>query len=143
MGVFHDPREERRRHRKILAWSLRLKIYSIRYNNYLNETLTGYRHENDGEKIDALHENKYVKLGKVSLPDAVVNPGAVMIVSVDTMLTQRAVATPWSPNYFTVGAKATRLKRAKQFYEIKLRVLLDNTWVTKPDDTAEEDSCAK
>ena len=66
-----------------------------------------------------------------------------MIVPIDTMVTEGTVATPWSPNYLTVRAEATRLHRVEQFDEVKLGILLDNARVTTPDNTAEKDCCTK
>ena len=59
-----------------------------------------------------------------------------MIVPINTMVTEGAMATPWSPNYLAVRAEATRFHRVEQFHEVKLGILLDDARVTTPDNTA-------
>ena len=51
-----------------------------------------------GKQVAKLAEDEEVELGKVALADAVVDPGAVMVKSIDTAQAEVAVATPWRPN---------------------------------------------
>ena len=57
-----------------------------------------------------MKKDKNVKLRIVSLSDAVINPGAVVVVSVDTALTKSAVTASRCSNHFTVGTEAACLE---------------------------------
>ena len=73
--------------------------------------------------------DKEVELRVVSFADAVVYPGAMVIVAVHTSLTKRAVAAPWRPDYFTVWTQAARLQRIKKLNEAQVRIFLYDTRV--------------
>ena len=66
-----------------------------------------------------------------------------MVVPVDASLAENTVAAPWRPDNFTVWAEAARLQRVKKLDEVEIGVFLDHSWVTAPDDDAEENGCAK
>ena len=87
--------------------------------------------------------DKEVELRIVSFADAVVYPGAMVIVAVHASLTKRAVAAPWRPDYFTVGTQAARLKRVKKLNEAQVRIFLYDTRVCQPDDDTEDNRCAE
>ena len=134
-ATFHDPHEGRKRHRRIQVWSLWGK------DNWLTKRcdkllLTVDRDNKDGEQIDALHENKRVKLGEVSFSNAVIHPWAVMVVAVNAMAAKGAMPTSWSPNYFAVWAEATSLHRFEQFCEFNRWIFLNYARVTQPNYTA-------
>ena len=90
-----------------------------------------------------MKEYKDVKLTVIAFTDAVVYPWAVMVIAIHTMLAENAVSTPRRPDDFTVRAKTASFERVKQFDEIEIRIFLDYSWVTPPDDDAEEDCRAK
>ena len=90
-----------------------------------------------------MKNDKDVELCIVSFADAVVNPGAVVIVAVHASLTERAVAAPRRPDYFTVWTQATRLQRVKKLNEAQVRIFLYHTRVRKPYDDTEENRAAE
>ena len=90
-----------------------------------------------------MQDDKDVKLRVVSFADAVVYPGAVVIVAVHTSLTKRAVTAPRRPDDFTVRTQTARLKRVKKLNEAQVGIFLYDTGVAQPDNDTEEDRCAK
>ena len=61
-----------------------------------------------------------------------------MIVAVDAVVAEGAMAAPWRPNYLAVGAEAAGLHRVEQLYEVERRVRLDPPRIAEPDTDAEE-----
>ena len=90
-----------------------------------------------------MKEYKDVKLTVIAFTDAVVHPWAVMVIAIHTMLAENAVSTSRRPDDFTVRAKTASLECVKQFDKIEIWIFLDYSWVTPPDDDAEEDCRAK
>jgi hypothetical protein len=50
-----------------------------------------------------------------------------MIKTINASVAKIAMSAPRSSNYFTLRAKAIRLKLVKKFQKVKLRILLDKT----------------
>ena len=71
--------------------------------------LTDNGNDHHGEEVQALKHHEDVELGIVTLSDAVIDPRAVVVVSVDAALTKSAVATPRRSDHFAVGTEATSL----------------------------------
>ena len=90
-----------------------------------------------------MKEDKDVKLTIVAFTNAIVNPWAVMVVAIYTLLAEDTVSTPGRTDYFTVWTKTASFKRVKQFDEVEIWVLLYDPWVTPPNDNAKEDCSAK
>jgi len=64
--------------------------------------LTDDRNQNYREKVDTLNNYKDIELGKVSFTNAVINPRAVMIVSVYALEAKGAMATSRCPDYLAI-----------------------------------------
>ena len=91
-------------------------------------TEEGYRQKR--EEIEALEKDKDVESGKVAPANAVVHPGAVVVVSVDAGVAEGAVAAPRSPYDLAVRTQATSLHRVEQLHEVHVFVLFECAWVT-------------
>ena len=67
---------------------------------------------NDGncDQIQALCEHKAVESSEVASPDAVVDPGAMVIVSIDAMIAKCAVAASRSPDNLAIRAETASFK---------------------------------
>ena len=58
-----------------------------------------------------MQDDENVELHEVALANAVVDPWTVMVVAVDALLAERAVAASRSPDHFTVRAETTGFQR--------------------------------
>ena len=96
-----------------------------------------------GEEVKALKYDENVELGVVSLSNAIVDPWAVMIKPVDTVVTERTVAASWCSYNAAIGAQAGRFQPFEQIYEVKARLWFENTWIALPYYNAEEDCCSE
>ena len=66
-----------------------------------------------------------------------------MVEPVHASVAKSAMTASWCSNHFTVWAEAARLQRIEKLDEVEIGVFLDHSWVTAPDDDAEENGCAK
>jgi len=112
-------------------------------NNIAEKVLTDDRDYDDREEIDALEEHENVELAVVPFANAIVDPGAVMVVPVDAALAEDAVTAPRRPDNFAVGTQAARFERVEQFDEVEIWVLLNHSWVAAPHDDTEENCGAE
>jgi len=87
-----------------------------------------------------LHEDKNVELGVVAFADAVVNPGTVVIVSVDAAATQVTMATTRGTNNFAVRAKTASFVSVEKLDEVDLRVTFESAWIREPHNDPKEHS---
>ena len=97
----------------------------------------------DGEQVEELAEDKEVELAKVALAYAVVDPGAVMVETIDAAQAEVAVATPWGSDETAVGAEAGRTHRVQQRHEVHLAVSLQIARIAASDHCAKEHAKAK
>ena len=66
--------------------------------------LTNGGNDDNREEIDALNEHEEVELTVVALADAIVYPGTMMVVSIDTNIAEDTMSASWSSDHFTVRA---------------------------------------
>lgn len=90
-------------------------------------TIDGYH--GDREQVDALNEDEKVKLAEVASPDAIVDPRAMVVIPIDTAVTECAMAAPGRAHDRAVRAEAASLHLIKQVHEVQVGVALDETRV--------------
>ena len=90
-----------------------------------------------------MQDDENVELHEVTLANAVVDPWTMMVVAVDALLAERAVAASRSPDHFTVRAETTGFQSVQELDEVERRVFLDDARVTEPDNDTEEQRGAK
>ena len=100
--------------------------------------LTEEGDDEDGEEVDALHEYEGVELSIVALAHTVIDPGAVVIESVDADAAQVAVAAARRADDLAVGAQTGRLQLLEELFEVELGVFLDGARIGEPDRDPEE-----
>ena len=127
---------------------MRLQIRVHRLENYsaLLGVVNSYRHDNadrDRHQVAQLEYDEEVKLGKVAFSDTVVDPGAVMVESVDAAQAVVTVATSRRANQFAVWAEASRTHSVKQGDEVHLFIALQVARITAGDYRAEEEGQAE
>ena len=83
---------------------------------------------------DEAHENTVILLS-----NAVVDPGAVVVVALDTHVASRAVAGARRPHHFTLRAEVDRVDQLHQLKEVDLLRPRDLSWVTELSPGPEED----
>ena len=66
--------------------------------------LTDGGNDDNREEIDALNEHEEVELTVVALANAIVYPGAMMVVSIDTNIAEDTMSASWSSDHFAVRA---------------------------------------
>ena len=91
-----------------------------------------------GEQIEALKYDENVELSIVSFANAIVDPWAVMVKPVNTGIAKRAVSASWCSYNAAIWTQAGRFQLFQQFYEVKVRLWFENTWITLPYYYAEE-----
>lgn len=67
----------------------------------------------------------------IPLPNAVVDPGAVVVVALDTHVASRAVSGARRPHHLTFRAEVDRVDQLHQFKEVDLLRPRDLPWVTE------------
>lgn len=90
------------------------------------------------EEVETLADDKDVELSEVSLANAVVDPGAVMVVSVHTALAKCAMAASGRPDHLAVGTETARLEHVQELDKVEFRVFLDGAGVREPYHDAKE-----
>ena len=66
--------------------------------------LTNGGNDDNRDEIDALNEYEEIELAVVTLADAIVYPGAMMVVSIDTYIAENTMSASWSSDHFAVRA---------------------------------------
>ena len=65
-----------------------------------------------------------VKVLVVGLADAIVNPWAVVVVSLHTLVADVAMSTPWQSDYFAKWAQTLRVECLKKINKVQIMISL-------------------
>ena len=89
-----------------------------------NSSLTHSKYGSNRTIKEALADDKAKKESIVTLANAIVNPGAVMIKTLDTPIAEAAVEAPWSANQATFRTHLSRVHVTQDRHKIHRLVLL-------------------
>jgi len=73
------------------------------------DLLTVDRDHGDGQKVGALDQDEYIELTEVAFTNTVIDPRAVVIVAVHTVIAERAMAASWCPYNGAIWAETAGL----------------------------------
>ena len=102
---------------------------SIRNVTLLNETLTDYGQYRQEKQVNALCAYESIKVWEVALSNAVVDPWAVVVKSVNTAIAEVTVSASRCPDDHALRAQTACFKLVKHLHEIDTGVLLNKARV--------------
>lgn len=95
------------------------------------------------EDIHEFEQNKCVEEYVIALPDTIIDPGTVVVESVNASIAQITVSTPWSSDDTALWTQTICFKFVQEVQEIELRVALNIARVFQPAYQAKEHTDAE
>ena len=103
-------------------------------NKIKAKPLTFSKRKEDRKIIEALNDDKTIEETIVALPNAIIDPGTVVIKSLNTLVTVAAVETARGPNQATLRAQLRWVHRRQHCHKVHARVRLQISRVNEPDE---------